>query len=191
MLNFRAKIFRIIPIWLIIVLAISGTAAAALTWISNPLQTTVTVTKTPVTLSGNIITTRYAGLEYEEQISYTVNNAPAQGYILLTFSRAAMQPGATSLSDVTLEANGMAWSNNLNAGDYIYCLTGYPKLVGSEIQYLIGMPATVPGQPASPPGVTPFNFAAGGATSGILHWYVTYNTDVSMVVRVQVTSTLP
>ncbi len=190
-MNLKSKIFKVIPIWLIVALAFSGTAFAAVTWISNSLTATVNVTKTPVTLSGTITQNgRYAGLYYEEEISYAVNNVPAQGYILLTISRAPMQ-GVTLLSDVTLMANGMAYSTNLNGGSYLYCLNGYPRIVSNSIQYLIGVPATVPGQPAEPPGVTPFNFAIGGATSGILHWGITYNTDIPMVVSVQVTSTLP
>ncbi len=190
-LNLKTKIFKVIPIWLIIILAFSGTAVATMTWISNQMTATVNVTKTPVTLSGSITTTgRYVGIAYEEEISYTVNNVPAQGYIMLVISRAPMN-GLTSLSDVTLEANGMAYSTNVGGGDYLYCLSGYPKLESNSIYYLIGVPATVAGQPASPPGVTPFNFAIGGATSGSLHWRVTYNTDVPMTVSVQVTSTLP
>jgi hypothetical protein len=197
MINFKTKILKIIPIWLIIVLAFSGTAVAAFTWISNPLRLNATVTPPPVTLNGGTWTTNpYVGVEYHQEVTYTVNRASSGspvGYVHMVFL------GAHALSDISLRGqgtgpggSGLAYTiydaNHNNIGsNYLYLLQGYPKLTGqnTQVEYLYGVNPD-PYNIVYPNA--PLNFGPTGATSGVLVFDVTYNTANSITLEMQVTS---
>lgn len=196
-MNLKSKIFKIIPLWLIIVLAFSGTAMAAFTWISNPLRLDANITPPPVTLSNGIWNTNpYVGVEYHQEVNYTVNRASSGspvGYVYIVFL------GAHSLNDVNLYGQGTgpggsglnikiydANHNEINRS-YLYLMPGYPKLTGqnTQVEYLYGN-NTDPYTYMSPNA--PITFGPTGATSGTLDFDVTYKTANSITVQMQVTS---
>jgi hypothetical protein len=144
----------------------TGTVLAYV-WISNQIITSVTVTATPIVLSGDFETSQYVGVGKLSSISYTVTSGTPTGYIQIRFSGASIDSvGDVSIGSVSVD------SGTFQGGQYV---SGYPSYSSGTITILF-----------EKSGGGPFNF---GSTSGTIDVFVTYNVAGSINVFIQVTET--
>ena len=163
------KIAKTVPIWLILVIALSGTAAASVIYISNRITTQITVTNAPVTLGGNFASTAYKDVTVDTTFTYTVGSTAVNGYLQFTF----IGP-LDDISDVDVYAK--IGSNSFgpavqNGAVFKQIATG----VG-QCTFLY----------AVSPNADPFNFAA--SSSGTIEVTTTIHVTGTVMGYLQVTS---
>jgi hypothetical protein len=162
----RKKLLKVIPVWVIILLATAGSAAAVYNYISNNIYSQVTVTTPPIVITGTF-PTAYAGVQQNLDFSYTSSaDSPHSGFLLINFVG-----GFTSTSDVSV--SGFVIPND---GGQIDFANYRPVYVGNEnIEYFIGSS-----------GSNPIDF---GHSGGHIILAITYANAGSVSAMMQVSST--
>ncbi len=173
---FRRRVLKVVPVWLILLVATSGIAAAAFVWISNQIHTTVTLSNAPLAITGTFASTQFVGLMKESDFTYTVSAGSPTGYLQLTFATSGTFSGESDCQ-VTVS---------------FFPAEGSPGTLGpaattlvssNQIIMLLGAPTSTVGTPV------PIQF---GSTTGELKLFVTYTNAASkgtVNAYLQVTST--
>jgi hypothetical protein len=165
----QKKVFKTIPIWLLVILCI-GTVFAAFTWISNQIVTYVQVTPTPITITGAFVDHPYPGIECVQTFNYTVYSGTPTGWIYITFH-------TQNISDVLIgQVSVLPFGGGGASGSEFPGYPIYYQPLGL-VEHLF----------YAPPGGNPFNF---GSTNGTITIKTTYNVTAPVNINtcMQVTS---
>ena len=172
----RKRFLKIVPIWLLVLLAGAGIAVASFTWISNQVYTSVTVSDIPIKIAGEFNIQAYVGLQSSSDFTYTITSSTAPtGYMQI---RLAGTFSDVSDCEVFVSVNPTGGSGE-NLG-----FAAAPSLVGSQIILLFG------GQGSTASVPTPIEFGSTGGSIQVLVTYVNANTIGTVDASMQVTSTL-
>ncbi len=163
------KIAKIVPFWLILVVLTSGTAVASIVYISNRVNTQVTVTNAPVAIAGNFASTAYKGVPVTTTFTYTVGSTAVNGYLEFSF----VGP-FTSISDVYVYAK---------IGSVSFTPAAQNGAVFTQLTQGVGQCKFLY---AVFPNADPFNFAA--SASGTIEVTTTYYVNGDVAANLQVTS---
>ena len=94
----QKKVFRRIPVWLIIAIIVTSSTVVASGVLSNKLTSTVTVGEPPVKLTGAFVTSTGAGIPKWQTLNYETFTTGSAGRIWFTFTGTAI----TSKDDINI-----------------------------------------------------------------------------------------
>lgn len=164
-LHRRRLFLKAVPV-LLLILLIVGTAFA-FTWISNMIQTNVTVSGlAAVTITGSFATQAYVGVATQQDFNYNITSGTPTGWVMIQLN------GLTSTSDIAITC----YVNNTGIVTNLALMSGYPKVSESYTTLFGGNENT------------PFNFGAHG-TNGTITVNITYPKSGSVTASLQLTST--
>jgi hypothetical protein len=167
----QKKVFKIIPVWLLVIILATGIGFGAFAWISNVITGTVTVTVAPITLAGTFSSTIYENIPMYQGFTYTVNSGTPTGFIWVSITSS----GTVAAGDFLVSSVWMVYNAPDGASGVL--VAGYPKLTTHAAAFVFGN--------ASDSG-NAFNF---GSTTGTIEFYITCAHTGTYISSIRVTST--
>ena len=171
----RKRLLKVIPIWLLSLLALVSFAAAGYTMISNQVHTQVTVSNVPITITGNFNTQAYVDQLCTSTFTYTVSGSAPTGYIQIMLSGTF-----SALSDAQISVN----VNPTSGEGGTLANAAAPYYGSNQIILLLGGPTSTTSTPI------PIEFGSVGGTIQVFITYTNTATIGTVESYMQVTSTL-
>jgi hypothetical protein len=132
----RKKLFKIVPLWLILVLVALPLAAATIVVISNTISMYATVSNAPIKLNGTFDSTVYRGITSSSSHTYEIQaTAGYSGYLKLSFGGSI-----SSESDISVEV----WLNPGTGTSQQLGLASAPYYGGTSASFIFGAPSSNP-----------------------------------------------
>jgi hypothetical protein len=148
----QKKVFRRVPVWLIIAIIVTSSTVVASGVLSNKLTSTVTVGQPPVKLTGAFVTSTGAGIPKWQTLNYETFTTGSAGRIWFTFTGTAL----TSKNDISINLESFQVIN----ANFRKATIDYQDFVNGELIIVI---ANTDSNDMS----TNFNFGTAGNTGQI------------------------
>lgn len=166
-----------IPVGILLVVIIIGTAAGAFLWISNLIDKNVTVTDIPIQIQDEYMEPPYTNSTTLWLVNYTINEmSQSSGYIWISIW------AGSSITTSEVNINSLTVETDTATSFYGSLVAGYPQNTAANLIDFMFEDSISGGQ---------FDFSDGGiATNGDIWIYLVFNVTGIFNLQMQITSTL-